>query len=58
MNICDRSIHATRFIIEDTQRCDLLDQIFRILLSIIAGNSQKNDETVADLADDFMINCH
>ena len=58
MNICDRSIHAARFIIKDSQSRDLFDQIFRILLRVIARNSQKNDETVADLADDFMINCH
>ena len=58
MNICDRTIHAARFIIKDSQSRDLFDQIFRILLRVIARNSQKNDETVADLADDFMINCH
>src|SRR6185503_13595067 len=44
------------FVVKDAQRGNLIDQVGRFNFCIVARDTQKNDETVSDLADHFLIN--
>ena len=54
MSLTDH-VHATFRIVEDPQRDDLRRQIISVVLRVVASNTQQNDETVSDLADNLTI---